>query len=121
MISVRVAVDRRGRLRGVHADGHAGLGRPGTDPACAAVTAILRTVARLAAQDGRFRVSGNAAAPGELQFSIRPALPLQFRRLRALADFVVQGVGDVERDYPGAVQLETRRGGEGEISETRGE
>ncbi|MFP4483693.1 MAG: ribosomal-processing cysteine protease Prp [Spirochaetota bacterium] len=112
MITVRLEVDRRGRLRGVDAYGHAGLGAPGGDPACAAVTGLLRTTARLLAGDRRYVVSGRAEEPGRLTFTVATKGVTGKGRLRTVADFLFQGVRDVARDYPGAVTVEETVGGE---------
>ncbi len=112
MIYVTLEVDRRGRLLGVDARGHAGLGIPGTDPACAAVTTLLRTTGRLLAEDRRYGVTGDAGRPGRLSFAVRRGLLADGRRLRVMAEYLERGIGDISQEYPGSVALERKNGGE---------
>lgn len=112
MIHVILEVDRRGRLVRVDASGHAGLGSPGSDPACAAVSALLRTTARLLAADRRYSVTGEAGEPGRLSFEVHRGVPAAGRRLRVMAEYLERGLGDVSRDYPGSVELERKNRGE---------
>jgi hypothetical protein len=73
---------------------------------------LVRTTARLLAEDRRYAISGRADEPGRLVFFVAAKGVRGRGRLRTVAEYLARGVRDVERDYPDAVTVEERVGGE---------
>lgn len=94
-----------GVLRHARAEGHAGNAKAGNNPACAAVTVLLRTAYEAAASYAGVSASGRAPAPGALSFEISGYSPETVERLRGVGDFLSIGLSGVEREYPGIVEL----------------
>ena len=99
MIVADVSLDAEGRLRTCRVDGHAGAGRRGDDPVCAAVSVLVRTAARtLAAADG-ITVEAEAERRGSLALTVS-ALPAGEAFLAAATAFLLQGLNSVAEEYP---------------------
>lgn len=110
MISVRVAL-RRGRLRSLRSEGHAIDGGEGSVP-CAAVSALLGAASRALINAEGCRVDGSAPDPGFLEVTVEQVRLGKGRWLRGVTDVLVQGLQDVAREFPGAVQLVIEEKGE---------
>lgn len=102
---VTLAIGPDGVLRRAKALGHAGSETAGSNPACAAVTVLLRSCFETVAQQDGLRPSGQAPSPGELEFSVGLYPPEAAERLRGITEFLLTGVSGVEREYPGKVHL----------------
>lgn len=106
-----MGLDFEGALRSLDSRGHAGTGRnsgPGSNIVCAAATVLVRTAARLLAEDPSNRVRGDASEPGVLRCEIDPVISLSPEKklwLRGVADFLVSGLRDLEKEYPAEVVL----------------
>ena len=105
---MHVEVDRHGQFRSVTARGHAGLGAPGADPVCAAVTVLIRTAARVLAEDDRLIVNGRADRSGELSFSVRRSGIRGHRKLQSVSEFLRRGLEDVKAEYPHSLDVDYR-------------
>jgi uncharacterized protein YsxB (DUF464 family) len=103
-LSLRLRAD--GCLRAFSASGHAGAGPKGQDLACASVTVLLRTTARLLAAQPDLQVSGQTPAEGEMRLALEP--PPEERRewVRGVTATLVAGLRDLEREYPGLLKLD---------------
>ena len=112
MVHVKVAVDPEGCLRSLAAAGHAGEGRPGEDLSCAAVSSLLRSVARLLHRSEGLRVAGQAARPGELTIEVLGSSPERRQWLRGVTDVLLAGLHDLREERPGSIGLEVKAIGE---------
>jgi uncharacterized protein YsxB (DUF464 family) len=103
-LSLRLQAD--GCLRSFSATGHAGAGPRGRDVACASVTVLLRTAARLLSSQPDLRVSGQAPAAGDMRLEME--LPPEARRewVRGVTATLVAGLTDLDREFPGLLKLE---------------
>lgn len=104
-LSVRLVLDSAGVLSLAEASGHAGAEKPGSNPACAAVTALLRSAWETMALYEGVEPQGSAPAPGAMRFSLGTYPDGAAERLRGVADFLLTGISGVEREYPGKVHL----------------
>jgi uncharacterized protein len=108
MILAKVVLDREGRVLGFEAAGHAESASPGNDIVCAAFSVLARTAFRALEALPGADVKGIAPAPGSLSFEVlRPAEDAG--RAAGIADFLVTGMSDLARDYPGAVAITIER------------
>jgi uncharacterized protein len=108
MIRASVVLDADAALRSFKASGHAEAGDSGYDLVCAAFTILARTAYRaLEAQPG-IAMKGRATEPGSLSFDV-VAKATSAERAAGVADFLVVGIGDLAREYPGKVELAVKR------------
>jgi uncharacterized protein YsxB (DUF464 family) len=108
VIRAKISLDREGRVLGFEAAGHAESAARGYDIVCAAFTVLARTAyGALKALPG-IDVRGQAAEPGSLSFEVlSPAASVE--RAAGIADFLVRGMGDLAREYPGEVAFSIER------------
>ena len=89
-------------LVGFEAAGHAESASRGYDIVCAAFSMTARTAYRALEALPGVELHGVAPEPGFLSFKVlRPAANAE--RAAGIADSLVIGMGDLARDYPGAV------------------
>ena len=103
VLRVRLELSKDGLLRRFDAKGHAGadLGR---NVACAAATVLLRTAGRECAARGIVE-SGSAAQPGEMAMVLRDTGDDRGGWLRGVTDFLLRGMSDLQKEFPGKVAL----------------
>lgn len=106
MIRVQVSLYPDGCLKRFAASGHARAGREGQDIICAAVTALLRTCARLLSGQPDLKVSGNAPEPGEMQLFLHDPPGDRLEWIRGITDFLLSGVQDLKAEFPEKLEIE---------------
>ncbi|MBN1837492.1 MAG: ribosomal-processing cysteine protease Prp [Spirochaetales bacterium] len=117
MIRCLVSLDAAGCLVGFEASGHALSGVPGLpdgrgfDPACAGVSALLRTAARLLYRHPGLQVGGGADRPGRMLLELSSASEGTRAWLQGVTDFLLAGLQDIQDEYPQSLKLEIRRKG----------
>lgn len=109
MIAVVVVLDDRGALNRMNLSGHAGYWRRGGDPACAATTLLVRSVARLVASLDGWTINGGAENPGALSVEIEKRPMDSDVWLRGVTDTLLQGLADIAREYPDSIKLKLER------------
>jgi uncharacterized protein YsxB (DUF464 family) len=97
-------VSREGLLRSFAADGHAGIDPRGKNIACAAVTALLRTAAKLCAERALVR-EGAGVKPGELRLVVTSVPEAERAWLRGVTDFLLRGMKDLQDEFPREIHL----------------
>ncbi len=110
-LSVRLRAD--GCLAGFAATGHAGAGPKGRDLACAAVTVLLRTAARLLSAQPDLRVSGQTPTEGVMRLALEPPPEARREWVRGVTATLVAGLADLDREFPGRLKLEVGEEGNG--------
>lgn len=105
MIRVTIETDGGGVLRKVSADGHSLAFEIGQNIVCAAATMLLRTAARLLGSTEGIEVSGGAPERGRLDFEISVLDESKRGYTKTVGDFLVQGMSDLEREFPGECAL----------------
>ena len=103
MVKVALELDADGCLAGFTADGHA-AGSSGANVACAAVTVLLRTVARTVAGAG-LASGGGAEGPGAMRLAVGRAAGGRRDWLRGVTDTLLRGLADVAAEAPGEVEV----------------
>ncbi len=108
MIRASAVLDSKAALRSFDASGHAAAGDRGYDIVCAAFTALARTAYRALQGLAGVELRGAAPEPGSLSFEVlKPASSPE--RAAGVADFLVVGIGDLAREYPGAIEFVVER------------
>lgn len=111
MTAVRVVLGPGGEILAVEASGHAGAGKRGEDIVCAAVTVLLRTtLSVLASKNGAdpgsvLLIDAETAGRGTLSFRVAAHAEADLPLLRYAGAFLLEGIGSLERENPGAVSL----------------
>ncbi len=104
-VRIRLGYWPDGVIRFAEAEGHAGSSPAGDNPACAAVTVLLRTAYETAVSFAGVVAHGRAPAPGSMSFEIGRYPPDAAQRLRGVSDFLSIGLSGIEREYPGLVEV----------------
>jgi len=105
MVEIVVALDGKGCLSRLNLSGHAGFALKGADPACAAVTLLARTTARLVASCSGWTVDGAALKPGNLSLVIiqRPGDTDEW--LRGVTDTLMLALADIDEEFPDSITV----------------
>ena len=105
MIRVSIQLDEDGCLRRLNAEGHSF--RKGRDysPACAAVSALIRTAAELCEAAGRVPARISLPEEGRISIEIDGTPPKDRGRNQGIADFLVCGLLRIEKEAPGELEL----------------
>jgi len=97
-----------GCLASFRAQGHSGSGSYGANPACAAVTQMLRTTARLVYSVDGLVMDGGADSPGEMRLELSRDAKTNREWLRGVTDFLLRGLRDLEAEFPGEISLSVK-------------
>jgi uncharacterized protein YsxB (DUF464 family) len=105
MVKIVVALDGKGCLSRMNLSGHAGYALQGADPACAAVTLLARTTARLVSSRTGWTVDGDAPEPGNLSLEIKRRPEDTDEWLQGVTDTLMLALADIDEEYPGAITV----------------
>jgi uncharacterized protein YsxB (DUF464 family) len=105
MVNIVVVLDSQGCIDELRLKGHAGYSASGADPACAAVTLMVRSVARLMSSRAGWTVNGSAPEPGNLSLAIieRPEDTNEW--LRGVGETLLQALADIDEEFPGSISV----------------
>ncbi|OQX28547.1 MAG: hypothetical protein B0D92_08340 [Spirochaeta sp. LUC14_002_19_P3] len=116
MIDVSVILDKAGGISRLSLEGHAGGAPGGENLACAAVSLLVRSVARLLASKPGWLVEGNAPKPGSFYLSVQRHSLAEQRHfddmtqwLKGITDTLLQALADVGEEYPSTLSVEIER------------
>ncbi len=96
---------RGGRLFAFESIGHSGAGVHGEDLPCAAVSTLVRTVARVLVDEPGIDVEATPPVPGSIRVKSISCPEGKRRWLVGVTDVLVRGIEDIVRDYPQHVDL----------------
>lgn len=105
MVEIAVGLDESRCLKQLSLSGHAGYGTVGSDPACAAITLMARSIARLVRGRTGWTVDGTAAAPGNLFLDIQSRPEDTDEWLAGVTDTLLLALADIEREFPGSISV----------------
>lgn len=105
MVQIVVHLNKNGCVSTMRMHGHAGYSSSEGNPACAAVTLLSRSVARLVASRAGWTVEGSTRGPGNLSLAIirRPRGTDDW--LRGVSEILLQALADIDEEYPGSISL----------------
>jgi len=109
LVRIRLSFGPGGILRNVEAGGHAGNLKAGSNPACAAITVLLRTAYETIAAYPGIQVSGEAPDPGFMAFHVVAFPPDTVERLKGVGDFLLVGLSGIQREYPDLLNVTVER------------
>ena len=105
MTVVNIVLDALGALRRIRLTGHAGKAPAGENTACAALTLLVRSVARAAAARSEWTVDGGAPEPGNLFLDIKRRPEDSDEWLRGVTDVLLRALADIDEEYPSALSV----------------
>ena len=105
MVEIAVVLDGTGCISRMNLTGHAGDDPAGSNPACAAVTLVARSVARLVASRTGWTVDGAAPGPGNLSLEIRRRPEDTDEWLGGVTETLMQALADIEAEYPDSMSV----------------
>lgn len=110
-MTVRVVLDSEGCLSACDSAGHAGIGRAGDDPLCAAVTVLVRTAAETLGSRPGSKLEWDAPVRGAFRFSLLKNGSQMGERdwERGVADYLIAGLTRLRNDYPEHLELNILR------------
>jgi uncharacterized protein YsxB (DUF464 family) len=108
VVTVTLELAQDGCLRSLRASGHAGGAALGTNVACAAVTVLLRTTARVLSGVQGLITEGGADSPGWMELKVSPERSVAPQWLRGVTDCLVRGVSDLAAEFPGEIAVKIR-------------
>ena len=100
-----MGLDGRGALSRLTLNGHAGDSPKGENLACAAVTLLARSVARLVTSRTGWTVDGSAPSPGNLSLAVKRRPEDTDEWLIGVTDTLMQALADIAEEYPGAISV----------------
>ena len=86
-------------------EGHAGGAPLGENVICAAATVLARTAARVLDASPGIRLRGIADREGRLEVEVLSYQRETGNYLKALSDYLLVGLRDLESEYPGEVTV----------------
>ena len=105
MIEVQLLLDTSMCLVRLSTKGHAAREAGSASIPCAAVSALVRTTARIVEGRAGIESSGNAPHPGSLELRLYRVEAASREWLRGITDFLIVGLKDIEADYPGECRI----------------
>lgn len=105
MINIEIGLNQSGVLGRLSATGHSNRGPKGSDIVCASVSALLRTTARVLAQEPGLSVKGRAEQEGSFNFSVTGTPSNGIAWLKGVTDVLLKGLGDIQAEFPDLCKL----------------
>ncbi len=105
VVTVTLELAEDGCLRSLQASGHAGGAALGANAACAAVTVLLRTAARVLSAVHGLVADGGADAPGHMELTVSSERGVAPEWLRGVTDSLVRGLSDLAAEFPAEVAV----------------
>ncbi|MFP4363161.1 MAG: ribosomal-processing cysteine protease Prp [Spirochaetia bacterium] len=105
MVRVCITLSRDSALKSIRATGHAGAWKNGGDPACSAVSVLLKTLAMLITGRFKKRADFSAQEEGEYFLVVHQSVKTD-EWLLGVTDFIVTGLYSIEKEYPGTLLID---------------
>jgi uncharacterized protein YsxB (DUF464 family) len=100
VIQISATVDGEGRLRSLSAEGHSFRKGGDFSPACAAVTALLRTAAGLLEAEPDVETHVSLPAEGSMVLNVGKIPNTLTGRYRGITDFLICGLARISQEAP---------------------
>ena len=107
MIRIVLTFGDSGLLETLTSQGHANRTNEDPSEACAGVSVLLRTAARLLSHTDGIEAVGKADEPGHLELSITDVSERRREWFIGAVDMVMLGLRDLEREFPDSIQIGT--------------
>jgi len=109
VIRALIVLEPEGLLKRLTVTGHAGSGRKGNDPVCAAVSMLVRTAVRTVEGHAGLDVRYSAGKPGETDLTIGNIPDGERSWLAGVTDMILRGFKDLEMDAPDTIEVVEER------------
>jgi len=107
VIKIVLTFGDSGLLRTLTSQGHANRTTDLPSEACAAVSVLLRTVARLFSHSDGIEAVGSADKPGFLELEVLEIAEQHHEWFRGVVDMLMLGLSDLQEEYPDSIQIKT--------------
>lgn len=104
MVQVRIAVGDDGTVTRVEIQGHANYAGQGADPACAAISVLVKSYAVTMTEQSAHTVYGTVDTPGEFLFGLKDTSNSE--HAHAAGRMLVNGIRAVQNAFSDAVTIE---------------
>ena len=109
MIRIVLTFADSGLLETLTSQGHANRTNDLLSGACAGVSILLRTAARLFSHTGGVELAGGAEEPGHLVLSVTDVSEECLDWYRGAVDMLLLGLRDLAEEYPDSIRIEIIR------------
>jgi uncharacterized protein len=106
MITAAAVVDARLCLVKLDVDGHAGFAESGSDIVCSAVSVLVRTAGRILLSQLQEHCEYEFDGEGSFRLIVLKTTEGKRDWMRGITEFLLNGLSDLEKDYPAFVKLE---------------
>ena len=106
MITAAAVVDDRLCLVRLDIDGHAGFADSGSDIVCSAVSVLVRTAGRLLLSQLNNDCDFDSDGKGSFKLMVLKISDGKRDWMSGITEFLLNGLSDLEKDYPAFVKLE---------------
>jgi len=96
-----------GLLKTLTSQGHANRTTDLPSEACAGVSVLLRTAARLFSHTDGIEIIGGAEREGHLELEVLDVSDRYHEWFRGTVDMLMLGLRDLQEEYPGSIQIKT--------------
>ncbi|MDA3955324.1 ribosomal-processing cysteine protease Prp [Oceanispirochaeta sp.] len=107
MIEIVLTFRDSGLLETLISRGHANRTADLPNEACAAVSVLLRTAARLFSHTDGVSIIGGAEKPGHLELKVLDVPEQHHEWFRGAVDLLMLGLRDLQEEYPDSIQIRT--------------
>ncbi|MDC7239760.1 MAG: ribosomal-processing cysteine protease Prp [Spirochaetales bacterium] len=105
MITIVLTFEDSGLLKTLTSQGHANRTTDLPSEACAGVSVLLRTAARLFSHTDGIKTEGTAESEGHLELEVLEVVPRCREWFRGAVDMLMLGLRDLSEEYPGSIQI----------------
>ncbi len=105
MVDIAIVLNEAGTLSHLKIKGHVAGAPRGKNLACAAVSLMVRSVARLVTAQPGWKVNGDAPEPGDLSLAIQWHPNDMTEWLKGVTDTLLRALIDIDEEYPSALSL----------------
>ena len=106
MITAAAVVDDRLCLVLLDVNGHADFAESGRDIVCSAVSVLVRTAGRILLSQLNNNCEYESDGKGSFRLKVLKATEGKRDWIRGITDFLLNGLSDLEKDFPAFVKLE---------------
>ncbi len=107
MIRIVLTFGDSGLLETLTSQGHANRTTDLPSEACAAVSVLLRTAARLFSHSDGVKAVGRADKPGFLELEVLEVTEQHREWFRGAVEMLMLGLSDLRDEYPDSIQIRT--------------
>lgn len=106
MITAVAVVDARMCLVKLDVNGHAGFADSDSDIVCSAVSVLVRTASRIILSQLKDCCEFESDGKGSFKLLVLKISDGKWRWMSGITEFLLNGLSDLEKDYPAFVKLE---------------